>query len=111
MTTPLVETPTGPGARYHRPMGVLRDGYEISVDGCPVRLTGRSGRIFTTWELHEGDRLLEKDKAPSGSFDLSGRLSSGTEVIVTIDQTGLGPTRVTIEADDETLADLDGFVL
>lgn len=67
--------------------------------------------IFTTWELHEGDRLLEKYKAPSGWFELSGTLSSGTEVVAIIEQTGLGPTRVTIKANDEILLDTEGFVL
>ena len=90
---------------------MLSDVHELTVDGCPVRITAQSGVILTTWSLYEGDRLLEEYKAPGGTFDLSGTLSSGTEVDVAIEHDGLGPTRVTVRADDEMILDTEGFVL
>lgn len=90
---------------------MLSDGYELTIDGCPVRVTAQSGVILTTWSLYEGDRLLEEYKAPGGTFDLSGVLSSGTEVIAAIEHDGLGPTRVTVHAGDEMVLDTEGFVL
>ena len=90
---------------------MLRDVHEITVDGCPVRVVGESGVILTTWSLYEGDRLLERYKAPGGMFDLSGTLSSGTEVDAAIEHDGLGPTRITVHADDEMVLDTEGFVL
>ena len=44
-------------------------------------------------------------------FDLSGTLSPGAEVDVTTEQSGLGPTRVTVHADDEMIHDTTGFAL
>lgn len=76
-----------------------------------MRVVGESGPIRTTWSLYEGDRLLEEYKAPGGIFDLTGTLSSGTDVDVTIEQSGLGPTRVTVHAGDEIVLDTEGFVL
>lgn len=90
---------------------MLSDGYELTIDGCPVRIIGKSGTIRSTWSLYEGDSLLEEYKATSGIFDLSGTLSSGTEVDVTIEVSGLGPTRITVHAGDEMILDTEGFVL
>lgn len=90
---------------------MLRNAYDLTIDGCPVRVVGRSGPIRATWSLYEGDRLLEEYKALSGSFDLVGTLSSGTEVNTTIEQSLAGPTRVTVHAGDEMVFDTEGFVL
>lgn len=92
-------------------MSMLRDGYELTIDGCTVRIIGRSGPLRATWSLYEGELLLEEYKAVSGIFDLSGTLSSGAEVDVTIEQASVGPTRVTVHADDEMILDTTGFVL
>lgn len=90
---------------------MLRDGYDLTIDGCPVRIEGRSGPLRATWSLYEGDRLLEEYKAIDGIFDLTGTLSSGTEVDVTIEQSSVGPTRVTVHAGEEMILDTEGFVL
>ena len=90
---------------------MLRDHYDMTIDGCPVRLVGSSGPLRATWALYEGDQLLEEYKAIAGSFDISGTLSSGTEVVVTIEQSMSGPTRVTVHAGDEMVLDTEGFVL
>lgn len=90
---------------------MLRDRYDLTIDGCPVSITGQSGPIRATWALYEGERLLEDYKAISGSFDLSGILSTGTEVTATIEQSSVGPTRLTVHADDEMILDTEGFVL
>lgn len=90
---------------------MLRDSYDLTIDGCLVHLVAISGPLRATWSLYEGDRLLEEYKAISGSFDLVGTLSSGTEVAATIEQSSFGPTRVTVHADDEMLLDTTGFVL
>ena len=85
---------------------MLRDRYDLTIDGCPVRLVGSSGPLRATWALYEGDQLLEEYKAIAGSFDIS-----GTEVVVTIEQSMSGPTRVTVHAGDEMVLDTEGFVL
>lgn len=92
-------------------MSMLGDRYDLTIDGCPVRVVGSSGPLRATWALYEGERLLEEYKAISGSFDLVGTLSSGTEVVATIEQSSVGPTRVTVHAGDEMVLDTEGFVL
>lgn len=90
---------------------MLRDRYDLTIDGRPVRVQGSSGPLRATWALYEGDTLLEEYKAIAGSFDLTGTLSTGTEVTATIEQSAVGPTRVTVHADDEMILDTEGFVL
>lgn len=92
-------------------MSMLRDRYDLTIDGCPVSIVGSSGPLRATWALYEGERLLEDYKAIAGSFDLTGTLSTGTEVIATIEQSLFGPTRVTVHAGDDMVLDTTGFVL
>lgn len=91
-------------------MSLLRDSHNLTVDGRPVRIVGRSGPVRATWELYEGDRLLDERTVISGSIDLAGALTTGTEVNVTVKQSLVGPTRVSVYVEGELLADFDGFV-
>lgn len=91
-------------------MGITKDNHNVTVDGRPVRVVGTTGLVKATWELFEGDELLASTTMVSGSEDLVGTLSTGTEVTAAITQSMVGPTRVVVSAAGETVAVFDGFV-
>lgn len=91
-------------------MGVFKDNQNVTVDGRPVRIVGRTGPITSNWILYEGDRVLDEKQAKSTPITLTGTLSTGTEVSAEVTQSALGPTTVRVVAHDETVAEFDGFV-
>ena len=91
-------------------MGITKDNHNVTVEGRPVRVVGTTGLVKATWELFEGDELLASTTMVSGSEDLVGTLSTGTEVTAAITQSLVGPTRVVVSAAGETGAEFDGFV-
>lgn len=91
-------------------MSVTEDNHNLTLDGRPVRVVGRTGQVRATWQLLEGDVVLAEQEVLTGSVDLVGTLSTGTEVTATIEQSVVGPTRVTVRSGDETVGTFTGFV-
>lgn len=91
-------------------MALTRDNHNVTVDGRPVRVTGRTGPVRATWSLLEGDTVLAEEEVLGGEMTLTGTLTTGTEVTAVVTQSAFGPTKVVVSSGGETVAQFDGFV-
>ena len=92
-------------------MGITRDDNTVEIDGTQVRIVGRSGVAKAQWQMFEGSTLLDEHEAMRGTFELTGRLSTGTEVTATVEQSLFGPTKVTVRTGEEVRPTFDGLVV
>jgi hypothetical protein len=91
-------------------MDLTRDEHSVRVGDVQVTVTGDSGPISATWRLLADGRELARQEMLHGDHVLTGELPDGSEVQAHVNQSIVGPTRVSVRHDGVEIMATTGFV-